>query len=201
MKTLRKKRGIFYFMSTNLDKQRILTTELPRLERRQSYCRYAGVPNNYDDYKELYGDDWKVAHQINHNGYRRVKKIKNKIQTAVQSSNAIFLTLTFTDDVLNSTSIQTRRKYASLFLKSVSSRYVANIDFGKLNEREHYHAIVECDKVDRTLWKYGAINFKRVPPCELDQTRIAKYVAKLTNHAIKKSAHNYRLIYSRKKFD
>lgn len=187
-------------MSTNLDKQRVIGTVLPLLERRQQYCRFVGASNNYEQFQQLYGEDWKVAHQINQNAYRRVRKIKNKITSSVMSKNAIFLTLTFRDDVLAKTNQQTRRKYVSLFLASVSSRYVANIDFGKKHEREHYHAIVECEKVERTLWKYGAINFKRVPARDLDQTRIAKYVAKLTNHAIKKTAHNIRLIYSRKKF-
>ena len=78
--------------------------------------------------------------------------------------------------------------------------YVANIDYGSKNKREHYHALINCDKVDFKSWrKYGNINAKRVrnKDIESDKTKLSKYIAKLSNHAIKETTKRSCLIYSR----
>lgn len=104
----------------------------------------------------------------------------------------VFLTLTFTDKVLNSTTQETRRRYVSRWLKSKSDYYIANIDYGSENEREHYHAIINC-RVDNS-WEYGAINFKQIT--NKNEKALAKYINKLTNHAIKATTKQNKVIYS-----
>lgn len=129
---------------------------------------------------------------------RKTSRVRKKIESFVKSGNAIFVTITFTDDVLKSTSKETRRRYVARYLKEHSSKYVANIDFGKKNGREHYHAVVTSDlKCDK--WPYGAVNVKRTRTRGADVERISKYITKLTNHALKPStaSNSDRLIYSR----
>lgn len=126
----------------------------------------------------------------------KTSKVKKKIEDLVKSGNAIFITLTFTDDTLQKTSVETRRRYVSRYLKANSKNYVANIDFGAKNGREHYHAVVDKDIKFESWYKYGAINVERVRTQEDDLTRVARYVSKLSYHALK-VIDAPRLIYSR----
>ena len=82
-------------------------------------------------------------------------------------------------------------------MKSISDFYVANIDFGKNTEREHYHALVLVDRINDT-WDYGFTWFERVHRSDSAAT-LAKYVSKLTNHAIKETTKRSCYIYSRRK--
>lgn len=143
-------------------------------------------------------EEWKEACRVNNASYHRTKRLKDRIKTMLTSGSCIFLTLTFRNDVLDSTSEETRKRYVSRALKTMSNNYVANIDYGSKNEREHYHAVVLCDKVSQEQWKYGNLDFERVRTHEEDSpVKIAKYINKLTNHAIKETTKQNRLIYSR----
>ena len=156
---------------------------------------YTFMMQHYLDY-----DGWLKLYQFNHNRYRRASRLADRVYDYVLSGKAIFLTLTFRDDVLASTSVETRRRYVSRFLKEQCLFYAANIDFGSRNSREHYHAIVvpKTDSLDLQRWSYGANKAERVHPSETDIKKTSKYVTKLTCHAIKESTgHAYRIIYSR----
>lgn len=105
-----------------------------------------------------------------------------------------FITLTFRDIVFETTCDDTRRRYARRFLEEHTRDYFANIDYGKLNGREHFHAVVampygfegDLKAVREALpWKYGAINIKSLRGSKGDVSRVATYVNKLTNHANK----------------
>lgn len=145
---------------------------------------------------------FKRAHEINHNRYKRISRYRSKIKLPVLSGNAVFVTLTFRDDVLKSTSLQTRRHYVRNWFKSVSpSFYVANIDYGSKTEREHYHGVILKSKelsCEAIPWPYG---FSKIEPCgnsDVDNTRLAKYIVKLTSHAFKASGGKRQYcIYSR----
>lgn len=138
------------------------------------------------------------AERVNHAFAIRVSRLKSRIKKMVMGGNCIFLTLTFRDDVLDNTSSQTRHDYIKRFLNSLGCKYVANIDYGSQNEREHYHAIVQCDEVDPKSYSLGAINFKRVKATS-DSGKLANYISKLTNHAIKSSTRGCNIMYSRNK--
>ena len=92
------------------------------------------------------------------------------------------------------------REYKFIDNELTAKTYVANIDFGSKNGREHYHAIVFPigSSIDLKAWSYGRINAERIHPSDNDIARTTKYIAKLTSHAIKDTTgHAYRIIYSR----
>lgn len=151
----------------------------------------------------------------NHNRYKRAKRVFQRTADLVTSGQAVFLTLTFTDEVFNSTSVDTRRQYVRKFLKAQAqlrgcNNYCANIDFGSDNSytdfqgierrgtcREHYHAIIGC-LVDLKAWHYGFALAEKIHTSKVNAKRTSKYVTKLSCHAIKKSTGKaYRIIYSR----
>lgn len=150
-------------------------------------------------YNNTYKEDWNECRKIYNAHINRVKRVKDKVTKIFNTNKCIFVTLTFNDNSLNDLSSLTRRRYVQRFLEECSEDYVGNIDFGKKNEREHYHAVVQADKVDNTLWKYGIINFERVRSNVEDTSRISQYIAKLVNHAIKESTKQCRLLYPKKR--
>jgi hypothetical protein len=169
---------------------------------------------------EKYPKEYAEAEKINLARYKRVVRLRKRIERILTNSDTvIFLTLTFSDETLAKTSANTRRGYVSRYLSSFGFDYVANIDFGAKNGREHYHAVVG-GKVDLELWerKCGiafaefvqAKNIAKkvpkrylgLPPEEIEkrmktdnEKRLAKYVAKLTNHAIKETTKRSVAIY------
>lgn len=152
----------------------------------------------YEMMAQAFPMEWKEAYRVNDASYKRTKRLKERIKSMITSGSCIFLTLTFRNDVLETTSEDTRKQYIRKALKTMSNNYIANIDYGTKNEREHYHAIVLADKVSQKQWKYGNLDFERVRTNQEDSpVKIAKYITKLTNHAIKETVKQNRLIYSR----
>lgn len=142
--------------------------------------------------------DFKEAERILHAQYNRTTRLRKRIETIIAGCpECTFCTLTFTDDYLASTSPETRRRYVSRYLKEQSSggEYVANIDFGGKNGREHYHAVCAF-RLDPKLWPCGSLNVKKIRDTS-KPIKLAKYVSKLTNHAIKETAKRNAIIYSR----
>lgn len=125
----------------------------------------------------------------------KARKVKEKISNIVLSHNAVFLTLTFRDEVIEKTSPTTRRRYVARYLKEqCDGQYVANIDFSPDVGREHYHAVVDT-RINLKAWKYGFSYVEQIRAHDRDLSRISKYITKLTAHALKVDAT--RLIYSR----
>ena len=155
--------------------------------------------------------EWQEAERINYAFYKRVKRLKSKITAMLNSGKCLFLTLTFTDETLDKTTAETRRQYVRKYLKQFEVPYIANIDFGVKDaytddngnerqgtKREHYHAVIQTDRIDLSEWhKYGAIKLEKIRATQNDNIRLAKYVSKLTNHAIKETTKRACLIYSR----
>lgn len=143
---------------------------------------------------------------LNQARLKRAARVKSKMLDYVLAGSCYFLTLTFTDKVLSSTTIATRRRYVARWLKEHFSDYAANIDFGdkaknpQSNEREHYHCLARLDGLKPPKkWPYGHIKVQRVKDTEKDAKATAKYAAKLSNHAMKvNGGFAPRLIYSRK---
>lgn len=149
--------------------------------------------------------------------YQKVSRLKKRIAYILTSSEeSYFITLTFRDDVLASTSEETRRKYVRRFLKEKcqGGHYVANIDYGKRTEREHYHAVANFSaagwpyghQLSRRVELYAPLSAKydhlpeeeyREKAFEVCKKRLSKYVAKLGFHAVKETTKDAYLIYSR----
>lgn len=123
----------------------------------------------------------------------RTTRLRKRITYLLQQ-DCLFLTLTFKDEVFNSTNAQTRHKYVRRFLKTFNTHYCANIDYGSINEREHYHAIIQINHIDLNLYKYGFIFAQKINV--KNELKLARYINKLTNHSLKDTT-NKKIIYSR----
>lgn len=170
---------------------RINYAELPIDERNELLERYFFIieeceRNNINIDKGM---------RLYENYRKRNQRLRKRISNIIEC-DSLFLTFTFTDEVLAKTTQDTRQIYVRRFLKSFSDNYVANIDFGKENEREHYHAVcVVPGRIDYTTWKYGALNGERVRK-NSSPLALAKYVNKLVYHATKETT-TQRIIFSR----
>lgn len=150
-------------------------------------------------YRQFYPDDWHEAELVADANKHQVYRLRKRIETMLTTSqDCVFLTITFRDDVLAKTSPETRRQYVRKWLKDNSTKYVANIDFGGKNGREHYHAVSDA-RIDPLSWPYGNCGVEKVryAPESKSPVKLAKYVSKLTNHAIKETTKRCALIYSR----
>lgn len=156
----------------------------------------------YDRLNELFDSKFDLNKGFKEYDKYRAKtyRVRTKILSIMMTGACSFLTLTFTDEVLANTTEETRRRYVSRFLKSKCTDYVANIDYGKLNGREHYHAVVNGIDIDMADWdKYGFSHC--VPVGRKDDhttaSKISKYLYKLSNHATKETTQRKKIIYSR----
>lgn len=143
-----------------------------------------------------------VARNLNSGRAKKSKNIKQRIQSMLNQGRAYFLTLTFNDETLSQTNDKTRRKYVSRLLKATNTVYLANIDFGEDNGREHYHAVT-LNPITPTDWPYGFIKVKQIGRRDNEPVKIGKYITKLNNHALKVSTNGQArfntIIYSRTK--
>lgn len=166
-----------------------LNSDSVSLAELQNECLYNELGNVYSE----------IA-KIDNASCHRAMRLRKRIETMLLNGDCLFLTLTFNDETLSNTSEDTRRQAVQRYLKSFKCPYVANIDFGSENGREHYHAVINTSNIDLSLWrKYGNINVQRVrnKSIELSKTRLSKYISKLSNHAIKETTRRCCLIYSR----
>lgn len=115
------------------------------------------------------------------------KRIKTRIQK-MNPNNLWFATYTINDKSMNKDHI---RKLRDL---NKNNRYIINVDYGHKNSRKHYHGIIESENEPIT-WNYGFCKFIKVG--NVNEQALAKYINKITNHAIKDTAE--KIIYSRKK--
>lgn len=141
-------------------------------------------------------EPFKHCFQISHNSYKRTSRLKLKTTKMIKSKQCYFVTLTFTDEVMASTTQKTRRDYVRRFLKANCSQYVANIDFGDTTKREHYHGIVD-EYISIDKWPYGFSYYLTIRNDEKSLNKLPVYVNKLTNHALKVSTDYFYVIYSR----
>lgn len=163
-------------------------------------CRYRIGSISYDYYLysmfyvNLFPDDFmKDCVRWCRNLRMRKIRCKERINTISKSGNTLFLTFTISEEFIN-------RSYSTLTEKlrdihnMVSDNFVINADFGEKNGRLHFHSVLNCEFFDSSSWPYGHVDILRVHG---DSSRLAIYVSKLSNHALKYSS--YKTIYSRKK--
>lgn len=171
---------------------------------------YLVYPDFHEDYRRTLKE---------YNAYRsRIKRrnsyISSMIDTFCTSSyKSLYLaSFTFTDDVLNNTSACTRKKYISDFLKDNTLDYFACIDFGKMTQREHYHALLVTDiptyvshtskngkrflQFCNVTYPYGFYSLRKVDLG--DSIKSARYAFKAGGYAFKSSGGDYKAFHSRK---
>lgn len=159
-------------------------------------CEYGSQCS--DELFHLAPDIYEECVRIANADRARQKRLRRRIESMFNMGECVFITLTFNDDTLQRLSAETRREYVTIFLKSVSNCYVANIDFGAQNCREHYHAVFVKQSDNYDMWsQYGFYKAENVRKDALDVHRLAVYVSKLANHAIKNTTKRNAMIYSR----
>ena len=182
-----------------------------RAFNKATYLNYKGIQsdntismktawNIYDDYHETEMGErvWNEAIKIAHANHKQRQRLKKRIRTMLETSKCVFVTLTFKPSKYDDYNTQDRRLWVVRYLKSLNVPYVANIDFGKKNGREHYHCIVQSDNIDYSCWNktYGGVKGLKVITDNSEQA-LANYIVKLTNHALKQTTKRHALIYSR----
>ena len=135
-------------------------------------------------YEIVYGLDEFHLHAKAINARKAQKRRYNrKLADMVECYDQLyFVTLTYTDEVLESTNERTQHRYAQRWLNENCRDYLANEDFGKKNGRRHYHAVI-AKKTTMEPWSYGYFNIKPINPSDGDRYRLSSYMLKLTNHA------------------
>ena len=83
----------------------------------------------YDEVPMETYHEWKHMKALQVNRWKRNKRIREHLEDII-SKPSLFLTLTFTEEVLSTTSQSTRRQYVSRLLGAFKVPYIANIDFG-----------------------------------------------------------------------
>lgn len=150
---------------------------------------------------------WRSVHQ-------RRKRIRNYVREMVLTFPRLMLcTLTF-NDVLMTTSEDSRKQYVSRYLNSVCADYFACIDFGGKLGREHYHAIIAADypmqfvgkhkrrdcydfKDESKRWSNGWSNFTYIDTDGANVYKVLGYAMKSVNYAFKAADSGYKPFHKR----
>lgn len=135
--------------------------------------------------------------------YQKVSRIKQHFVWLLQKKKYFyFVTFTFDDEHIKLCD----RSRKDLIKKSLYSfdneiYYILNIDYGKQTERLHYHAIIgtnRCSDFNQHLLDNYPC-FIKVENIRLDKNsiiKLPKYLNKLSNHAVKRSTRNSRILYN-----
>lgn len=138
--------------------------------------------------------------------YQKCSRIKKRFVYLLTRFDYIwFITFTFDNYYINK-SDRTKRDLMKSVLNTHDFKYMLNIDYGKKNEREHYHCIIGTN-IDFDVNQY----IQSFYPCHClaiqckkgknDFKRLLKYINKLTNHCLKSTTKNRRMLYNFKGYD
>lgn len=120
----------------------------------------------------------------------RLYRLKKRCQSIIEMQYSFFVTFTIAPDYYHLKKDTIRKKAQSAL---GHARYVLNEDYGTLNERLHFHALVGYDATINfkdiiAQYPYGAVNFKVVRVSKHTSKKISLYITKTYNHAIKATA-------------
>lgn len=142
------------------------------------------------------------------NRYNKISRIKKRfVWLIVKYRYQYFLTFTFDSHYIDKTD-RTKRDLIKKTLLSFDNdiKYIVNVDYGKQNEREHYHAIVGTNNSDN-LRDFLKLNYPCLTSCDLINTgiddikKVSKYINKLSNHCLKDSTKGKRILFNFKGYD
>ena len=155
------------------------------------YCKTLSERHQFAGFNEydIFNDFRRIERNVSKKQYR-VKKIIERLLW----SDCNFLMLSFKPSVYDNTTETTRRRYIRDYLNSLGCLYLANVDYGDKGGREHYHAIVQRTDIEYKDYrsKYGRINGQKIVYKDYDALK--RYICKLTNHSIKASTKNKRIL-------
>ena len=158
----------------------------------------------YKAYKEgVYFEENKEYERILNARYCKVSRIKKRVVFLFSYFTYVyFCTFTFDDDLINKCD-RTKRDIIKSTLNKFSSdiHYILNVDYGNKNEREHYHCLVATNN-NGNLRNFLKKEYPCLSGCDRvsisakDLKCVSKYFNKLTNHCIKKTTKNKRIVYN-----
>ncbi len=117
------------------------------------------------------------------------KRKKNRANSYIRGmfrayNQLYFVTLTFSPESLEKLKVRTRKTYCREWLEQNCRDFIANIDYGKKNHREHFHALCALNDTSTTEWKYGFSKVRKFKmPEDGNPAKISGYILKLVNHA------------------
>lgn len=135
--------------------------------------------------------------------YNKVSRLRQHfIWLFLRKKNTYFITFTFDDKHLKLCD-RSRKDLIKNSLKDFDEDlyYIINVDYGKKNERLHYHAIIGTD-CNLDIKTFLQLRYPCIVWCEkiiLNQDTfksLPKYINKLSNHAIKSTTRNSRILYN-----
>lgn len=139
--------------------------------------------------------------------YQKASRIRKRLVFLLSRYKYIwFITFTFNNNYINK-STRTKRDLIKMVLNTHDFKYMLNIDYGKKNEREHYHCILATNidlDVNQFIQFYYEGGFSLSIQCKNgldDFKRLSKYLNKLTNHCIKATTKRQRILYNFKGYD
>lgn len=140
--------------------------------------------------------------------YHKVSRVKQHLVYMIMKRKYhYFITFTFDDDYIQCCD-RTKRDAVKKAIKSINADvlYIMNIDFGSKTEREHFHVLLGTDSPTDLVSHFSSEYpcFFKVMPIYLSDrsiTKISKYINKLSNHCIKDSTRNRRIVYNFKGYD
>ena len=199
----------------------MIDTELKCLVDEIDICEVIGQDSakqiaieNTAKYIDCSSEELKAFQQMQHAKKVKAKKMEQDIIKALSKGYGyMFATLTFEDKYIDEREPRTRRKYIKKYLEQFDG-YIANIDYGKDNGREHYHALIfikseildhfetEIHKDKKKqfrhfikqnqlpVWKYGYYSLeKEYENLQKDEDKsprkLSNYIAKINNHSLK----------------
>lgn len=132
--------------------------------------------------------------------YNKISRIKKRVRHLfIYYDYVYFLTFTFDDKHLHYSDRAKRDKIKNVL--SPLGEYILNVDFGKLNEREHYHVILGSPVVFNMVkyrlqdYNYGFFHIEQVRSDCKSLSKLSKYINKLSNHTTKDSAYSNRVYF------
>lgn len=138
--------------------------------------------------------------------YQKVSRIKKRFMYLLTRYDYVwFCTFTFSNDYINKCT-RTKRDLIKSVIDTHDFKYILNIDYGKKNEREHYHCVLATNwNIDVNQYfqsHYPCFTFSHI--CKkgrYDFESLSKYINKLTNHCIKATTKRQRLLYNFRGYD
>lgn len=167
----------------------------------------------------LANDILRACDLINDAYYHRLGRLQKRVERMC-NIGCCFLTLTFDDVQLGKHSTEILRKRVQQYLNGFDVPYIANVDYGALNGRMHYHAVI-CAPLEQLAlepWKRGYCYIEEVGTTrvfradkgiyerqkkrrddtpEYNGARTSRYMNKLTNHALKETTKGSNIMYCR----
>lgn len=126
---------------------------------------------------------------LNKSYQRRDSRLKKRLENMLQNEYTYFITFTIAPKNYDLEYNTYLRKIKEAL--AGASGWVLNSDYGKTNERLHFHCVAtfktQLDyNILNNIYKYGTINFKLI--YNTNEKALREYLNKTFNHTVKQTA-------------